>query len=139
MNKETLKLLFIQVSESAAITFIIIIINSLFCIVLDSTAINILITSVIIAPLAEEYGKRISIINKYPWLYTFIFSMCEFVSYVHMYSECQGIVFVRSIVVMFHFTTTFIQKELYSSGKPTKGYWISVVVHATHNLVAALK
>jgi len=103
------------------------------------------IYSVIVAPLTEEYAKRVSIEKNIPWLYTGIFAGFEFLSSI-MISVNPIYVALRAAVVLMHLTTTFIQKKFMNisdkSIDPKKmktlGFVFAVLIHGLWNLLATI-
>jgi hypothetical protein len=100
----------------------------------------------VIAPITEEYGKRIAVESDYPFIYTGIFAGIEFLLYViqgvQMGIALPIVVLQRLAAVMMHFATTLIQKKHHDDSvvmgeeEHIKGYYVAVGVHALWNLVA---
>lgn len=107
------------------------------------------IVAIVIAPLVEEYSKKISIEGKYQWIYTGIFSGIEALMYiVRMVAaggSFPGALIIRLVAVGMHFGTTAIQthyqKKAIETGDKSKaltGYMIAVGVHSVYNFVGVL-
>jgi len=106
----------------------------------------ILITPVFMAPLIEEYGKRISLKNGFPWIYTMMFAGMEYVLYINMLFDqdvpMTSIIVARCLALILHFGTMRIQirfKEVYDrhgrmgTNWDKLGYYNAVCVHALWN------
>lgn len=107
-----------------------------------------------VAPLIEEYGKRIAILKNYPWLYTGMFAALETGIYITKFSSAVGLGTVlvgRALANMMHFATTAIQKwfadrekekqimrDPFGEKQPTvslTGYFAGVAAHAAWNAI----
>jgi hypothetical protein len=81
-----------------------------------SPSIILVITFIVIAPLTEEFAKRLAIKEKYPWVFTGVFAGIEAIKYIVQMIQLGGsapaVLITRAIVFMMHFATTFVQKYL---------------------------
>jgi len=112
----------------------------------------ILFPMIVLAPVIEEYGKRFSIIGKYPWVYTGIFSGFEAILYlvklINMGYSIPLSVIYRTLPIIMHFLTTYIQKtigerEIKEKGIKLedisyKGYSLGVIIHSVYNSLGIL-
>jgi len=103
-----------------------------------SPLMNFKINCILVAPLIEEYSKRISIKKGCPWLYTYIFAFGEFFLYILFNLPAASIYFVsqRLLCVFMHFMFTAIQKEGHDSGYDKQGFGLALSCHALQNFLA---
>lgn len=93
----------------------VLIINTLFInvlMLLFGPTVGFYIGAVIIAPLFEEFAKKIAIKGDFSAEFTVVFNSSEFIQYVFSYKELVGltkIIKTRSMVVLMHVATTIIQ------------------------------
>jgi len=107
---------------------------------------GMIVTMGVIAPFLEEAAKRIAILGKFPWLYTGIFSVGEFLMYIMQGSLAPAFIVGRIIGVIHHFVLTKIQKIFHDKAevKDKKfisyiGFMIAFAIHASNNIVAVLQ
>ena len=120
--------------------------------------VGMIIAILAVAPIMEEYAKRIALLSGYPWVYTGIFAGFEAVLYIAGglasgvgAAALGSLVVGRLFAVGLHFMTTLIQKgykeeeeeEAAARGeKPGEisfqGYWMGVIVHFCWNLLAVI-
>lgn len=103
------------------------------------------IVVIFVSPLIEEYGKYISIKHDYTGTYFLVFNVFEFFGYVFMMLN-MGIhlipaVMIRSLAVMMHAITTYIQyharKNSVNKDDTSKMALIfAIIVHFFYNLGA---
>ena len=110
----------------------------------------LIIVATVVAPITEEYAKRLAIQEKYPWVFTGIFSVVEGLGYVMILiqagAKIPAVIIIRLASIMLHFTTTYIQKTLSDKVKAEEldekwdiiGYYVAVGVHATWNSLALI-
>ena len=108
-----------------------------------------IVTSIIVAPIIEEAGKRIAVLEKYPWVYTGIFAGIEMLMYVFDLINAGGaitaVIIMRLMALMMHFGTAIIQKYFHDKSISENddsysyaGYILAVFVHATWNIIGVL-
>lgn len=123
--------------------------------------IHMIIIACIVAPLTEEYGKKIAVEKNFPWFYTSIFSGLEFLLYLLTWFSAPStsvlksltllqMVFLRLPAIAMHFFTAFIQKYMKERGEEKSkhiidqeesskiGYWLAVACHSAFNLTAVI-
>ena len=104
----------------------------------------------VVAPLTEETAKNISIKGKYPWVYTGLFSGLEALMYISQ-AAALGMtlpvaIVVRGMAMLFHFSTTIVQKHIMDEEKGDKKDYdeklnksalgTGIVMHACWNAIA---
>lgn len=106
---------------------------------------TIIFAACIVAPLTEEYAKRLAIKENYPWLYTTVFSLLEFARYFMIFTSgglsIPVVAGARIAVVGMHFFTTWIQKKFHDTKNKNVskfGYIVAVLIHAAWNAMAIL-
>jgi len=106
-----------------------------------------IVFSIAIAPMIEEFGKRLAIHGKYPWLYTGIFSGLEMLGYVIGFMKMGGnilpYIILRLIAVLMHFSTTYVQKYFMDKKEQDinytdMGYFLAILIHSSWNLLALI-
>ncbi|MCK9597275.1 hypothetical protein M0R19_08890 [Candidatus Pacearchaeota archaeon] len=103
--------------------------------------INYKLSCIIIAPLIEEYAKRIFLKKGYPYLFTFIFGFIEFFLYLYSYMiKFHDITFYfmfrRLLCVGMHYLYMLIQKKSSEEGYDLTGYFLGSFAHAIQNFLA---
>jgi len=111
----------------------------------DNKLKSVMLVSIIVAPLTEEFAKRIAIKDDFGWTFGFVFTGVETAGAIHKGVTAFGVkgsknisrlVFLRLLAVVMHFTTIFVQKLF---GKDSKnGFYIAVLIHAVYNATAFL-
>lgn len=114
---------------------------------LISPEIAMRVAAVTLAPVFEEYAKRVAIRRKYPFVYTGIFAGVEFLMYViDLVSRGANLprtIIMRSITLLMHFSTTFIQKLIIDkygidSFAGRISWIIAVVIHSLFNILGII-
>lgn len=106
------------------------------------------VSAITIAPVFEEYGKRMALIRGFPWFYTSVFAGIEawmyFVTLSDQGISLEVIILSRTLAIMMHFGTMWIQikfKNMYDAkGRmgtnwDKLGYYNAVCTHALWNAV----
>ena len=132
-----------QISFSLIILCVVILINtfcsSLFQLYFSKT-IAFALSAIIIAPLVEETGKFISIETKSTMSYFITFNIAEFSLYLFtMLSAGMSlpvIIIGRSLAVLLHGLTTYIQKKGYNKNDKTKHFLSAILIHGIWNFNA---
>lgn len=105
------------------------------------------ICTIIIAPIFEEYSKRLAIKKKYPFVYTGIFGGLEFIMYVVRIvlsgASLPKTIIMRSISLLMHFSTTLIQKIIIDkygleSFAGRISWIIAVGIHSMFNILGTV-
>ena len=127
------------------------IIISILCYVIfgQVTIIPTLLVSIFVAPIVEEYSKYFSIKNNFTGSYFVIFNIVEFTSYIlRMLHSGMGLIpamIMRSLPLMMHGITTYIQYHMRKNAKDNKedpeeasklGLIIGIIIHFFWNLGA---
>jgi hypothetical protein len=102
-----------------------------------STIAILIFSSVIIAPIVEEYGKRFCLKRNFIFLFTLIFGFGELLFYM-----MEGVSFSSRISVVFvHLTLAFVQKTFHDRSIEKNNEWISkfgflgaILIHSFYNL-----
>jgi len=149
--KEVLEVNEIKIGESIVLLILVILVSSLLsnlAVAAFGIETGIIITTVVVAPLSEEYGKYLAIKNEADGSFLFVFNLVEFFSYLSSLfgSPIKAILkfgLVRGAAVLMHYVTTFFQKYFSYNNKtndPTLvGYGIGVFIHGLWNYMAITK
>jgi len=108
-----------------------------------------MVGTIVVAPLVEEFMKRIAVQMKIPYKYTGIFAGFEFILYISRFlamGMTMPVIFAFRIPpVIMHFVTTFIQKKMHERGEgdpksssSQAGYLMAVVFHSVYNDLAVI-
>lgn len=135
-----------KVILSIILTVVLTLINT-FTVMLFPPPIGYIIVCGLIAPIIEEYAKRIAIKEKMPWLYVSIFSGIELVVWVVQLvligMNPIQVILIRILPVMMHFYTTLIQKKWHDRSERKKdphyskvGFFIAVLIHMLWNFTS---
>lgn len=150
-----------KITSSVFILLLVLIISSILgaisVSIFGSTTGTILI-ALVIAPFIEEYAKRVAIIQKYPWIYTGIFSGFELLAYtiglVLKGGSIVPVIIIRLASLLMHFATTYVQKFFrekeggnedqdvdnmkFKTKMDTIGYFLGLSIHILWNTMALL-
>ncbi len=102
------------------------------------------LVSITIAPILEEYLKRIAVNKGFPFLFAFVFSVIEFVGYGMLFIWMIDIflfVKLRLFATLMHFSTVtamFLFKSSRTKKVTNAGYILAVIIHFAYNLGMAL-
>jgi RsiW-degrading membrane proteinase PrsW (M82 family) len=96
-------------------------------------------SSVILAPIVEEYGKRFAVKRNFILIFAIIFGFGELLHYMS-----QGVAFADRLSVVFvHFTLAYVQKTFHDKSIEENNEWISkfgflgaILIHSFYNLSA---
>ena len=96
---------------------------------------------IFLAPLIEEYSKRICFKKGFPYLYTYIFGFSEFFLYIFSYMiQSHDITlyfaFRRLVCVGMHYIYTLAQVQSSKEGYDGAGYFLAVIIHSMQNFLA---
>jgi hypothetical protein len=142
-----------KILDSIYLLILVIIVSSslwVFSFILFGGPVAAILAPLVIAPIIEEYAKRVAIAEDYPWVYTGIFAGFELLLYVIpviMSGAAFGpFLILRVMSLVMHFSTTLIQKyfkekgeeERYKNNYGAIGYFLAVGVHMMWNLMAVV-
>lgn len=106
------------------------------------------ITAVVIAPIVEEAAKAYFIQQGLPWIGTGVVFTIEAAMYIFtmlaMGTKLITAVLTRALALLFHFSTTYVQKNIVDKGKASgedtafAGWLIGVGMHAAWNTMAVV-
>ena len=107
-----------------------------------------ILLALVIAPVIEEGAKKFALEQDYPWVYTGIFAGLEMLKFVISTVADGGIlgpvIIMRTITLMMHFATVFIQKHFKEEDPTSKnkysstGYFLAVAMHSLFNLLGII-
>lgn len=132
-----------------AIFYINTLIANLIFLVISNPQVSALILSTIVAPMVEEAAKNYFIGKGMPWVGTGVVFGLEFLHYltrvtVGGVSAILKFAIVRSITILMHFSTTYVQKKIIEKGEEKgedarfKAWVVGVGIHSLYNLIAVL-
>lgn len=145
-----------KITSSIAIFVTVVIINTVLGLIgyiFFGPAVGNILLALIIAPIVEESAKKISVVEKYPWIYTGIFAGLELLQYVIKLVLAGGmfgpVLIIRLSALMMHFCTTYVQKYFKEKGDTETaagidnnwqniGYCLAIGIHFTWNLLGLI-
>jgi hypothetical protein len=107
----------------------------------------LLFLACIVAPLTEEYAKRLALLNDFPFLYTGLFAGAEAIIYISALTAAGmplvTAIITRAIAWMFHMTTVYVQKSYHDKAieeqdedKSKMGFYIALAMHSLWNFTS---